>query len=508
MTTTNTTIFVASAGTGKTTKLMGLVSNCLESVPPNQICFTTFTKAGAQEAINRALAQNTNLNEQDFSAFSTLHALCFRRIPRKQMLNLQDYKLLGELVGRPMSGASSLFDYADTTSFVVSAGDKLLQYDSLLRNMKQTPAEILVNQIKTKFVPDDLAIFSRLYRKFREEKNKYDFTDQLETFLRLKIKLGIKYLFVDEAQDLSPLQWDIVDMISKEADQVYIAGDDKQSIYKFSGGDPKSLIQKEGNRIVLDTTYRLPKKGLEYAEQIANRISEKQEYTVECNQDNEEGAVHKIRSLDDLDFNEGTWFLLARNKALLSLYEQYLVKKKILFVSGGATSLFKEEQISMIKLWEKLRRGYRFKASLLKRLYRDYLPSGKVVARGSKNLIETMPDNEMFNKDDLIDNFGLKSIAKWDKVFKLPDLTKQILLQAELEGRFDKATHLEVNTIHSSKGREADNVVILPDMTSTSYYSYQKDPDNEHRVFYVAATRAKKNLYLLAPHTTRFYQLP
>ena len=45
-----TTIYVASAGTGKTTTLLDLLAQHLETTKPSKICFTTFTKAGAQEA--------------------------------------------------------------------------------------------------------------------------------------------------------------------------------------------------------------------------------------------------------------------------------------------------------------------------------------------------------------------------------------------------------------------------------------------------------------------------
>ena len=76
----------------------------------------------------------------------------------------------------------------------------------------------------------------------------------------------------------------------------------------------------------------------------------------------------------------------------------------------------------------------------------------------------------------------------------MPSLNCVLVLQAEADNKLDDATNIEVNTIHSSKGREAENVVVLPDMTSTSFYSYNKDPDNEHRVFYVACTRARENL--------------
>ena len=506
MTTTNTTIYVASAGTGKTTTLMDRLTVCLENTKPNKICFTSFTKAAAQEAIDRALVKNPDYEEKDFSAFSTLHALCYRRVPHKQMLNSQDYKLLGQLLGLSITGSASLYNNNSTSN--IGKGDRLLQYESLMRNTLQPATTVLADQVNTKFKPEELEEFSKFYRQFRAEKNKYDFTDQLEAFLAHKVKLNVDYLFVDEAQDLSPLQWNIINYISNEVKQVFIAGDDKQSIFKFSGGDPKSLIEKEGDRIILDTTYRLPKKVLAYAETVANQITEKQEYSVTPYEHNDEGCVHNIRSLNDLDFTQGTWFLLCRNKVLMSIFEGYLLKKKLLFVSGGDTSLFKERQIFFIKMWEQLRLGYKFKASLIKELYRDYLPTGVAVGRGAKTLIDTMPDNHLFEKEELISNFGLRTLAKWDQVFRLPDATKSILLHAEKEGTFDKAANIEVNTIHASKGREADNVVVMPDMTQTTYQHYRKDPDNEHRVFYVACTRAKKNLYLHYPVTTRFYPLP
>lgn len=178
-----------------------------------------------------------------------------------------------------------------------------------------------------------------------------------------------------------------------------------------------------------------------------------------------------------------------------------------MFISGRKESLFNEKQIAYIKIWEKLRLGYKYRASILKDLYRSFLPTGSVVARGAKNTLDSMPDNEMFDKDDLVNNFGLRTLNKWDQVFKLPETVKTMLLNAEANNVFDRINQIEINTIHSSKGREADNVVILPDMTSASYHTYRTDPDNEHRVFYVACTRAKQNLYLHQPVTPRFYKL-
>ena len=184
------------------------------------------------------------------------------------------------------------------------------------------------------------------------------------------------------------------------------------------------------------------------------------------------------------------------------------MRKRQLFVSSSPNSLFNEQQIKFILLWEELRRGYKFKAIDLKKLYHDYLPTGTVVKRSSKKQLDLMPDDELFDKNDLKENFGLLCTDKWDKVFRLPEFTIEILLKAEAENKLDKSTNIEINTIHATKGREADNVVVLPDMSGITYKGMLKDPDNEHRVFYVAATRAKQKLYLHTPVTTQFYKLP
>ena len=503
---TNTsTIFVASAGTGKTTTLMGLLTDCLEKTSPNKICFTTFTKAGATEAIDRALVKNDTYAQSDFEAFSTLHALCYRRIPRKQMLTVQDYKQIGELTGYPISG-SAAYSSKDGLVYNSNAGDKILYYDSLMRNLKISAEEVINSQIGARVTADQLTEFSKFYKDYKLKKGKYDFTDQLEKYLDQNIQPEFDYVFVDEAQDLSPLQWDVIDFVSKNAVEVFIAGDDKQSIFKFAGGDPSSLINRVGNRVVLDTSYRLPQPVLEYAEKVADQIEEKQDYTVKSN--NSHGSITHIHSLTDLDMSKGTWFLLCRNKAHMQIFEHALMKKQQLFVSASSHSLFNQKQIDFILIWEQLRRGYKFKASQLKTLYRDFLPAGRVVARGCKNLLDSMPDNEMFDKDQLIDNFGLKTTAKWDTIFKLPEFTKEVLLKAEADGTLERSADVEINTIHATKGREADNVVVLPDITETTYKGMLKDMDNEHRVFYVAVTRARKNLYIHSPTTNRFYQMP
>ena len=66
---------------------------------------------------------------------------------------------------------------------------------------------------------------------------------------------------------------------------------------------------------------------------------------------------------------------------------------------------------------------------------------------------------------------------------------------------------IELSTIHAAKGGEADNVLLLTDLTQTTMNTYERNPDDENRLFYVGATRAKEELHVLLPQTTMHFKL-
>jgi superfamily I DNA/RNA helicase len=70
-----------------------------------------------------------------------------------------------------------------------------------------------------------------------------------------------------------------------------------------------------------------------------------------------------------------------------------------------------------------------------------------------------------------------------------------------------KVPRITVSTIHQVKGGEADHVMLATDMSHSCYRSLQTNPDSEHRVFYVGATRAKESLHIIYPQTSKFYRL-
>ncbi|GAJ12655.1 unnamed protein product, partial [marine sediment metagenome] len=71
-----------------------------------------------------------------------------------------------------------------------------------------------------------------------------------------------------------------------------------------------------------------------------------------------------------------------------------------------------------------------------------------------------------------------------------------------------KKPQVTIGTIHSVKGMEADYVAVCPDMSKKTWLSWQRLPEEEKRVWYVAATRAKEGLLLIRPESEYYWAWP
>ena len=89
---------------------------------------------------------------------------------------------------------------------------------------------------------DTLYLLSEELKRYKKEKGLKDFTDLLEDFITQTTKQNFKALFIDEAQDLSLIQWEMVRSLWTNAEKTYIAGDDDQAIFKWAGADVDHFI--------------------------------------------------------------------------------------------------------------------------------------------------------------------------------------------------------------------------------------------------------------------------
>jgi DNA helicase-2/ATP-dependent DNA helicase PcrA len=489
-------------GTGKTTHLLSIVEELLEQgVPSTKIAFTTFTKAGANEALERA-CDKFDKTVDDFPFFKTLHALAYRYGSKKQVLGFADYKQISENLDLPLTYGQNNSDGLITSSY---RGDHIMAIHQLAR-VKRISIEQSYTEYENPYSIDfgELERFVEHYSEYKDYTNKQDFTDMLEGFVEKDEPLDIDYLIVDEAQDIKPLEWEMVDVIKRNCKEVWIAGDDDQCIHAWAGSDPDAFMDIEGDTQVLSQSYRVPQAVHHIAHTVIQRIAKRQvkEYLPK----EEEGSVHRILDIADIDINKGSWFFLARNKRMLQDYEAFCKRMGYLYDVPGKKKV--GNVFDAIVVWEQLINGATIFGKDVKLIY-SHLKERDRIKTGSRKLVkDLLDDDQIIDIHELKSTYGLLCHNSWEDAFiEMTSEEKEYITKIEKTVGFESAPRIEINTIHGSKGKEADNVVLMTDMSVRTHSAFLSNPDNEHRVFYVGMTRAKQNLFIVAPHTERYYEI-
>ena len=118
--------------------------------------------------------------------------------------------------------------------------------------------------------------------------------------------------------------------------------------------------------------------------------------------------------------------------------------------------------------------------------------------RNLKNFLKGLAKEGYYSLADT----GIKTNAVWFEAFdELNFRIKSYIRSMRRNGEnLKERPRIKLSTIHSVKGGEEDNVVLLTDLTQNTLKSYRKNPDDETRLFYVGATRAKENLHIIRPN--------
>jgi DNA helicase-2/ATP-dependent DNA helicase PcrA len=384
-------------GTGKTTYLLDQVNFTLDKgAEADSTAFISFTTKGAIEGSKRIIESRDN-SSKDFRFFRTIHSMCFLfgGFTRSEVIKSDDYKQLGMDIGYDIN-ANIAFD---SGAFVGESRDS-----DLLNVVEQSRIRCIdlkeaYDKLEVDCSYEDIQILQKHYQLYKDEHCVVDYTDMLEWFLAADIPNLPKWklLCVDEAQDLSQLQWRVVDKLMQRTEHTIIAGDDDQAIYRWAGADVEHFLNLGLSTSVLSQSYRLPSEIYTFANAYISQIGHR--YEKEWRPKNEPGTLDRVISPFDLDMSEGEWLILVRHK--------YQIPK-------------------LLELW-------------------DIFPG--------------------------------------------------------------KEKDIKLATIHGAKGGECENVVVLTDMATRAYDNWLEDPDDEIRVFYVACTRAKENLYIVEPQTRQYIDI-
>ena len=494
-------------GTGKTTTLLNQVDSSLSSgILPEDIGYFAFTRKAAYEARDRAFSRFHSHSEKDFSHFRTLHSLAFKTIGLNgsQVFAGKSMKDFCKKVGVNLAsdGASVTKDEGFS---VMQSNNPVMRCFDLARNSLKGPRyaynfmNLSMNRIE----------FEHLYKEYERYKRKeglLDFTDMMLELSENPSKIpSLKVVFLDEAQDLTPLQWKVAHLLSAKSDRMFVAGDDDQGIYRWAGADIDHFISLPGASEVLTQSYRIPRLVFAEADKVVRRIQKRQKK--EWFPRNESGSVERTFDATTVDFNGGEWLVMAQANYMLEGLEDYLRMDGHYYESRGRTSLSKKVK-NAIQSWEFLQKSpdNAITQQDAINLY-DHISSGKgMVRRGAKKVLSIADKEEVFSLEMLHKNFGLEATQEpWEKALDRIDEKEKIYASALLHRGVNiyEKPKIRLSTIHGAKGGEADNVLLYLDLSTKALAAMQENPDDAHRVLYVGMTRAKKNLVLKMPEDSQ-----
>jgi hypothetical protein len=326
----------------------------------------------------------------------------------------------------------------------------------------------------------------------------------LEQFVREDSGPKLEVLLVDESQDLSTLQWNVVWSLAKHVRRFVVAGDDDQAIFSWAGASVETLINLRGVVRVLDQSWRVPRSVQTVADDVISRVSSRRPKIWASRP--VEGTVSVISSILDADWTGESVLVLARNQYLLRPVMEELESSGVLYEHHGHPSV-RQATMSAIVAWETLRRGDRVTAAEARRAY-DLMTVGVGVRRGYKTL-PRYEDDAQVSLGELQERGGLLVDSIWHVALdRIPPVERAYITRCRRnQERLSRPPRVRVGTIHESKGGEADRVVLLTDMAARTYEESFERPDEECRVWYVGATRARQELCIVRPRGPRYFTL-
>jgi DNA helicase-2/ATP-dependent DNA helicase PcrA len=483
----HTKIILGPPGTGKTTTLLGIIEEALKTVTPEKIAFVSFTNKAVEEAIDRA-SLKFKLPKKRFVNFRTLHSLAYANTTvRKAVFGKEQVKELNKRTGLRLTGNIKT-EYESNT-----VDDKLLFLVNFATCSKKPLREIWAQADDNLLAWSELKRFSDLYADYKRIANVIDFTDMLDMYVKNDNPgLEVDLFIVDEAQDVNPLQWDVVKKAATGARELIVAGDDDQAIFSWNGANVEALLSMPcDEKIVLPLSYRLPSSIYKLATKITKQISKREKKTW-APSDNE-GCVQFIADLSQVPLKSGgDYLLLVRTNYQIKKIAEDLRDSGIYYRARDKNSVETAHKRA-IQGYQCLKKGKRIKGLHLTEFCRYAL------------LKQRESRAELGKEDFPRVDFSLD----WWQVLKGIPYTQSSYYRNILKQGFsvkDKPK-VTIQTIHGAKGGECDNVVLFLDTTRKIHNAFLENGDNEHRVFYVGATRAKRNLYIMEPETICHYPL-
>lgn len=578
---------IACAGSGKTEVISRRIANILQSkqdVSPENIVAFTFTEKAAASLKNRieeALGENNVCNIEKMY-IGTIHGFC-SNILKNYSEGFQNHKIL---------------DTVKNHHFVTRYSEKCGMSDL---NLEPYPRNInLFLQCIDKMIDDYDNADSwtpeqrNVFKKYRDCLYSHGYIDfsllifealkQIETDPKVKEYISnIKYLVVDEYQDINDLQEKLISSVVKSGANICVVGDDDQTIYQFRGSNADNMIsfpERYSNvrQIKLEQNFRCAPGIVDVADRVINHNKKRINKKMVSGDPNKKADItgrnysgkpeeYKAIAKQIADIhNNGIPYseiaVLVRKGKAIAPISSALNNAGIPFETDSAEHFFTGDYFSRFvgtlqilgdldkaKLYEhwgdfldaqKFNIGFKYLRSCIRggsfrlsTIIHEFCEKTDFLNNGVEDIETRRTDLEGFEK--ILDDYD-EIYSDWQLSARITGVLKFLGTQAAEEYKYHSfvpkdpnADAVHIMTVHKAKGLEF-NTVFLPElmerefpvgnMGGKKYWQvlggvfeenkdkYRSDFEDERKLFYVAVTRAKQNLYmtyeLSSQHISRF----
>lgn len=349
---------LAGPGSGKTTVITHRIKNLIEKaeVRPENILVVTFTKAAAISMQKRFSTLMNNGGKGQPVTFGTFHSVFYkilrksRRYEATEILSeRQKTDYIREIIGR----------------YGISSND----ISELSQNIINDIGNIKGNMLNAQeYEPscckkEDFIKVYNAYNLELKKDGKMDFDDILrECYLLLCENHTIleqwrelyKYILIDEFQDINRIQMNIIELLASPLNNIFVVGDDDQSIYGFRGARPEIMIEfkdyyPEAELIVLDVNYRSTQSIINVAGRVIENNKTRLDKCAHANNDKDfqpdirkfrnqveelKFVVSKIKEYENQGISLSEMAILVRNNSQIQEISSFLKNRKIEAESG------------------------------------------------------------------------------------------------------------------------------------------------------------------------------
>lgn len=513
-------------GTGKTTRLKKSVAKILKSYNrpghlPALVC--SLTRAAASEVA----ARNIGLPPQ---AIGTLHSHAYRALGSPEIVSGKNISGWNEKYPEFELGGkskSAIEDVIDLTASSDAFGDKLLSsYD--LHRARMTDYRNSENRSLPEFVD--------AWEQWKLENGLIDFTDMIsEAIESIDVAPGDPgVILVDEAQDMSALEFSLLEKWAKEADAIILFGDPYQSLYVWRGAHPEVFMAEDAQTEVLSQSYRIPRSVHTHAMALIKTLSDYK--PIEYQPTESEGETSSCMAtyvkpslllqgiFDTMEDPERTMMICASCSYMLDNVRKMLIAEAIPFANPWRVTRGDWNPFGARRGVSSIRRLAAFLAPLMRA--QDLDPSANEDSFNFGQNAQPLPwtDHELALWVHMIKasgylNHGIKSsITETGKLETSHDTRSDVLpmfgmqhheflgsmldgsasiedavdwIERAMAAKFIKSTmfarrvicvrgcavlekppRIFIGTIHSFKGAEADDVYVFPDLSRIGFQEW------------------------------------